>query len=131
MNVERSILIDTPRDVVWRCFTDPDLRARWLGPGVLDPRPAGPFRARLDGGPTLAGDVVEAVANERLVFTFGWDPHPGVPDLPPGASRVEVTLTDEDGGTRVTVRHTDLPDDLVEPTVTGWKRYLERLAGVR
>jgi uncharacterized protein YndB with AHSA1/START domain len=129
--MKRTILIDAPREVVWRCFTDPDLRARWLGPGILDPRPGGPFRATLDGGPTLAGDVVEVEPGVRLVFTFGWDPHPGVPDLPAGASRVEVTLTDEAGGTRVTVHHTGLPDDLVGPTVTGWEGYLERLAAVR
>jgi len=57
-------------------------------------------------------------------------PVPGLPDLPPGTSRVEVTLTDEAGGTRVTVRHSGLPDDLVERSLTGWDAHLGRLDAV-
>ena len=123
----RTVLIDAPRAVVWRCFTDPDLRARWLGAGALDARPGGVVRAHLAGGPVIAGEVVEVVDGRRLVFTFGWEPEPGLPDLPPGGSRVEVTFTDEAGGTRVTLRHTGLPDDLVAASDTGWDIHLHRL----
>jgi uncharacterized protein YndB with AHSA1/START domain len=129
-SMEKTVLIAAPRAVVWRCFTDPDLRARWLGAGVLDARAGGRLEAHLAGGPVVSGDVLEAVDGERLVFTFGWEPVPGLPDLPPGASRVEVTLADEAGGTRVTVRHSELPDELVERSLTGWDTHLGRLRTV-
>ena len=44
----------------------------------------------------------------RLVFTWGWTHDRAVP---PGTSRVVVTLRAEHGGTRVVLRHYGLPDD--------------------
>jgi uncharacterized protein YndB with AHSA1/START domain len=48
--------------------------------------------------------------------------------VPPGSSRVVVTLTPEAGGTRVVLRHLDLPDEEQRQQHTmGWQLYLDRL----
>jgi uncharacterized protein YndB with AHSA1/START domain len=54
------------------------------------------------------GEFVEVDPRRRLVFTWGWTNNDAVP---PGSTRVVVTLEAEDGGTRVVLRHHDLPDD--------------------
>jgi uncharacterized protein YndB with AHSA1/START domain len=48
--------------------------------------------------------------------------------VPPGSSRVVVTLTPEHGGTRVLLRHHDLPDEEQRRQhAMGWQLYLDRL----
>ncbi|HEX4660906.1 MAG TPA: SRPBCC domain-containing protein [Streptosporangiaceae bacterium] len=48
--------------------------------------------------------------------------------LPAGSTRVVVTLEEEDGGSRVTVRHQDLPtDELRDAQRVAWQTYLSRL----
>jgi len=49
----------------------------------------------------------------------------------PGSTRVVVTLEAENGGTRVLLRHHDLPDDAQRDRHgRGWQLYLERLGVV-
>ena len=60
------------------------------------------------------------------MFTWGWTQGPPVP---PGSSRVDVTLEPEEGGTRVVLRHHGLPDDdQRRHHAGGWQMYLSRLA---
>jgi uncharacterized protein YndB with AHSA1/START domain len=64
----------------------------------------------------------------RLVFTWGWTHDHAVA---PGSTRVVVTFEDEDGGTRIVLRHHDLPDEgQRDHHRQGWQMYLSRL-GVR
>jgi uncharacterized protein YndB with AHSA1/START domain len=127
--IEHAVHIDAPPEVVWRFFTDPARMARWLGPADLDPRPGGELRFRLTGGPepVVRGRFSELRPYEKLVFTFGWDPTPGVPDLPPGSTEVEVTLSARAGGTLLTLHHRSLPPHLVTDTTTGWAGLLRTL----
>ncbi|MEU2609980.1 SRPBCC domain-containing protein [Micromonospora sp. NPDC007271] len=127
--IERSIHIEAPPEVVWRFFTDPARMARWLGPADLDPTPGGELTFQLAAGsrPVVRGRFIELRPYERIVFTFGWDRAPGVPDLPPGSSRVEVTLCAQAGGTLLTLHHTGLPPTLVTNTRTGWAGFLDAL----
>jgi hypothetical protein len=72
-----------------------------------------------------------------VVFTWGWAPGAGQavlagpqPDdaLPPGSTRVEVTLEEDAGGTRVRLAHRDLPaGGLRDAHRVAWLAYLERL----
>lgn len=32
--VRSQLVIDAPREIVWRAFTEPDLVARWWGAGI-------------------------------------------------------------------------------------------------
>ena len=41
----------------------------------------------------MRGEYVELVPHERIVFSFGWDPTDGAPDVAPGSTLVEITLT--------------------------------------
>ena len=127
--IERTIQIEAPPEVVWRFFTDPARMARWLGPADLDPTPGGELTFQLaePTGPVVRGRFIELRPYEKIVFTFGWDPTPGVPELPPGSSQVEVTLSAHDGGTLLTLRHTSVPPDLLVNTDTGWAGFLDSL----
>jgi hypothetical protein len=49
--------------------------------------------------------------------------------MPAGSTRVTVTLQDADGGTRLTLRHDDLPNpELRHGHRVAWETYLPRLA---
>jgi uncharacterized protein YndB with AHSA1/START domain len=125
--IDKTVHIGAPPEVVWRYFTDPDRMLRWLGPADLDPRAGGHLRARLADGPLVEGEYVELSPYERLVFTFGWAHTPGVPELPPGSSRVEVTLERTEVGTTLRLRHTNLPPELEDRTDSGWAGFLDAL----
>ncbi len=79
------------------------------------------------GAYKAAGEFVEVVPNEKVVIAMGWD----MPDnaVPPGSSRVEITLHPEGDKTRVRLVHSGLPDDdAVDQHTQGWDHYLGRLA---
>jgi uncharacterized protein YndB with AHSA1/START domain len=75
----------------------------------------------------VRGRFTELRPYEKIVFTFGWDPTPGVPDLPPCSSQVEVTLSAQAGGTLLTLHHTSVPPNLAVNTYTGWAGFLDTL----
>ncbi|MFI6297092.1 SRPBCC family protein [Nonomuraea sp. NPDC050790] len=127
--IERSVRIAARRQTVYRHFTDPVRLARWWGQAEADVRPGGVFRVAMEGGPrpVMLGEFVELVPYERVVFTFGWEPAPGVPAVPPGSSLVEVTLAEDGDATVVTVRHSGLPAVLEGETGAGWEHTLRRL----
>lgn len=119
--------IAASREIVFRYFTDPERYARWMGTSAeLEPGPGGTYRVVITDEIVASGEFVEVVEPERLVFTFGWENPHGVA---PGGSTVEVTLEEVDGGTRVTLKHTGLPDaEAVAQHAHGWDLYLGRLA---
>ncbi|WP_329520717.1 SRPBCC family protein [Spirillospora sp. NBC_01491] len=127
--IERTVWIQAPPETVWRFFTDPARLAHWWGQAEADARPGGALRVSMPDGPrpVMRGEFVELLPHERIVFTFGWEPMPEAPAIPPGASRVEVTLTPTDGGTSLTLRHSGLPLPLEGETGDGWTGLLRRL----
>lgn len=125
--LEVSLHIAARPEIVYSYFTDPTRYTQWMGNrAVLEPTPGGTYRVGLRGGIAAAGEFVELDPPHRLVFTWGWTNDPAVP---PGSTRVEVTFTDEDGGTRVVLRHHGLPDtEHTDHHREGWDLYLSRLA---
>ncbi|MFI7483470.1 SRPBCC family protein [Kocuria sp. M1R5S2] len=110
-------VLDAPRSVVWRCWTDPALLEQWFGPRswttevkTLEPRPGGTSHIVMRGpGGELSDGVavfLDAVPQRRLVFTNafapGWIPA-GRPAVVPFMTTV-VDLSDADGRTRHVVR---------------------------
>ena len=73
----------------------------------------------------MEGKFLEIDPFKRLVFSFGWQGHPVVS---PGSTRVEVLFEEASGGTLVTLRHHDLPEDERDMHSHGWSFYLDRLA---
>lgn len=113
-------------ETIFAYFTDAQRYTEWMGVDAeLDATPGGIYRVRVPQGYVAIGEFVEVQPPTRLVFTWGWE---GDPEVPPGSSRVEVTLTEGDDGTELRLLHTGLPTpesyDLHE---LGWQRYLGRL----
>jgi uncharacterized protein YndB with AHSA1/START domain len=123
----REIVIDATPETIWPFLTEPDKHVQWLGTvAEIDPRPGGTYRVKVGGRNQSAGEYVEVVPLEKVVFTFGWD-EPNHP-IPAGSSTVEITLHPEGDKTRVRLVHRGLPADAVEDHGHGWAHYLERLA---
>jgi uncharacterized protein YndB with AHSA1/START domain len=123
--VEQTLRIKARPETVWRYWTDPQRMCDWWGAAAeLDPRPGGTCRIEMGGGPAMVGTYVELVPHERIVFTFGWEPTDGAPDVPPGSTRVEVTLTADGGDTIMSLRHTGLPGAFADEHAAGWGHFL-------
>lgn len=118
--------IAAPPEVVYGYLTQSAKWARWQGAeATIEARPGGMFLMKMPDGATARGEFVELVPHQKVVFTWGWIDHPGVP---PGSSTVEVAILDTEGGSRVTITHSGLPADEVEIHSLGWEHYFPRLA---
>ena len=129
-------LLNAPRELVFKAWTDPKHAMRWWGPRdypathmQMDVRPGGTWRhcltSKEDGRELWQHGVFrEIVAPERLVFTFVWeeDGERGMENI------VTVTFADEGGKTRLTLRQA--PFQSVEERDGhgyGWNSTLDRL----
>jgi uncharacterized protein YndB with AHSA1/START domain len=122
----REIMIDATPETIWPFLTEPDKHVEWEGTVAdIDPRPGGIYRVLIGGQFQSAGEYVEVVPMEKLVFTFGWEQegHP----IPPGSTTIEITLLPEGDKTRVRLVHRGLPDDAISDHGQGWDHYLSRL----
>ncbi len=80
----------------------------------------------MDEANVVRGEYVEVDPPHRVVFTWGFEGNEG---LPPGTSRVEVTLIPDGEATIVRLRHTGPPDEGARSQhEAGWQLYLGRLA---
>jgi len=92
--LDREILIDATPDTIWPFLTEPDKLVRWHGTvAELDPRPGGAYRVLVMGRFQTAGEYVEVVPKQKVVFTFGWE-QAGNP-VQPGSTTIEITLHPE------------------------------------
>lgn len=123
----QSILIHARLDDVFRHFTEPAAVVAWMGDeALLDPRPGGQFILRFEGR-YVEGRYLEIDAPHRLVISWG---RRGSQSFPPGFSRLEITLTPEDMGTRVEIAHFGLPLSEQMRHAQGWRHYMPRLERV-
>ena len=106
-----SRVFDTPRETVFRAWTDPEQATLWWGPQgfttiscEMDVRPGGAYRAcmRSPEGTRHCrrGVYREVVTPERLVFTFAWEDAHGDPGH---EMVVTVTFADIGGKTALTL----------------------------
>lgn len=130
--VVRELVLPALPDEVFEAFVDPERLVRWIGISAdLEPRPGGRFRFEVVPGQFCEGRFVTVERPTRLVFTWGWT-DPSL-DLPPGSSRVAVTLTPHGRpptGTHLRLVHRGLagPGRLLHDD--GWGRFLDRLESV-
>ena len=123
----REIMIDATPETIWPFLVEPGKHVEWDGTvAELDPRPGGIYRVLVAGQHQSAGEYVEVVPMEKVVYTFGWEQegHP----IPPGSTTVEISLQREGDKTRVRLVHRGLPEDAVSDHTQGWDHYLGRLA---
>lgn len=124
--VER--MIAAPPSVVYGYLTESVKWARWQGlDATLHPVPGGIFALAMPNGTRARGQFVDLVPDQRVVFTWGWIDHPG---MPPGTSTVEIDLIADGDNTLVRLTHHGLPPDEVPVHMLGWNHYLTRLAQV-
>ena len=124
--VVKEILIKASPETVFPYLIDPEYLVQWMGTEAsLNPEPGGEFRVLCGGVNPSAGQYVEVVESQRVVFTFGWDV-PGHP-IPAGSSEVEITLTPSGQNTLLRLTHRGLPEDALNDHLGGWNYYLSRL----
>jgi uncharacterized protein YndB with AHSA1/START domain len=148
-----SRVVDAPRELVFRAWTEPDRLARWFGPKgftilsrTLDLRPGGVFHysMRSPDGREMWGRWVfwEVVPPERLAFVVSFSDercgvtrHPFASDWPLEVLST-LTLTDHGGGTLLTMRGVPLNATVSERTTfeaghdgmrKGWTGTLDQL----
>ena len=130
-------ILDAPRPLVFKAWTEPDRAVRWWGPPGLyhglqrdDLRPGGAYRVCMrspEGSEHWQRGVCrEVVEPERLVFTFAWEDAEGTPGH---ETVVTVTFAEHEGKTKLTLHQA------VFETITardlhqgGWASALECLA---
>src|SRR5437773_10257577 len=132
-----SRVLDAPRELVFRMWTDPEHVARWWGPQrftttslEMDIRPGGAYRAcmRSPEGTLYCrrGVYREIVAPERIAFTFAWEDAAG--DLGP-ETLVTVTFAEQGGQTLLTLRQATFESvERCDDHRRGWTSCLERFA---
>ena len=136
--LELSVVIAARPATIYRFFEDPERFSDWLAAKVsFEPRPGSAMRIHFpaDGSPdcpegaVMAGEVLEVEDARRFAFTWGHQGGEHEAELPPGSSRVEITLTPHDDGTLVTLRHSCLPSEEQRDLHTpGWRHYLSQLS---
>lgn len=134
-------LIDASPEVLYRCWTDPELMVRWFAPAPWstpraesDPRPGGRsliVMADPEGNEfPNAGIYLEVVPNRRIVttdaYTEGW-----VPSEKPFMTTI-IEFTPEDGKTRytATARHWSAEDKAAHEQMgfhEGWGQCADQL----
>jgi uncharacterized protein YndB with AHSA1/START domain len=128
--VIHELVLPVAPEAAFEMFVDPTRVIRWLGISAeLEPRPGGRFRFEVMPGQFCEGSYVVVESPRRIVFTWGWtDASMGVP---PGSSRVEVTLSPAgEGATRLRLVHTGLGAGARPLHDDGWTRFLERLIAI-
>ena len=111
--IRATRLIDAPRDLVFRMWTDPKHVGRWWGPrgftttiAQMDVRPGGVWQFVMHGpdGRDYPNRIVyvDVVAPERIVYDHVSGP----------LFRMTATFAEEDGKTRLNVRRTFKSADL-------------------
>jgi uncharacterized protein YndB with AHSA1/START domain len=124
--LERSIVIQARPETVYRFFTDSERWAKWWGAGsTIDARPGGKVLILHPGGVETLGEVIEAEPPHRIVFTYGYAT--GKP-IPPGASRVTITLEASDSAARLHLLHEFDDAAARDQHVQGWRFQLSVFA---
>jgi uncharacterized protein YndB with AHSA1/START domain len=147
MVIERSF--DAPVELVWQMWTNADHFSAWYGPdgasipvANLDVRVGGRRHVCMEvstpDGPMqmwFAGEHLEVVENERLVYTESISDEHGTMPSPSDASmqsghpmttEVRVELEDLGDRTKVVLTHVGIPSE--SPCAAGWTMALDKLA---
>jgi uncharacterized protein YndB with AHSA1/START domain len=138
ITIER--ILDAPRELVWRAFTEPDELTKWWGPaGFTTPRekievdfkPGGTFRLTMIGpdGQEYPNYGHYGIVEPSERFSFG-----GTMDDNPMMKSVETTIEFmalEDKLTKVIVSSRMVcAEELLVMATAGWNSQLDKLAPV-
>jgi uncharacterized protein YndB with AHSA1/START domain len=130
-------IIDAPRVLVFKAWTQPEQVARWWGPQgfttiscTMDIRPGGAYRVCMRSPQGTdhwkRGTYREIVPPERIVFTFAWEDTSGQP-----GHELLTTVTFAEHGTKTKLTLHQAMFETVERRDDhrdGWTSCLERFA---
>ena len=124
--LNRTVLIQARPETVFRFFTDSARWAAWWGVGsTIDAQPGGKVYIRHPNGIESLGEVLEVRPPESISFTYGFAT--GQP-IPPGASRVTISLHPDQAGTRLHLLHEFAEAAARDEHVQGWRFQLSLFA---
>ena len=144
-------ILDAPRELVWKAWTEPELMMKWWGPKTfttpsikLDLRVGGEYLSCMRSAEGKdywsKGTYKEIVPGQRLVLTDSFADDKGniVPATYYGMSPefplesvVTVTFDENDGRTKLTLRYDDvssIPESDLSDMQQGWNEMLDKLA---
>jgi len=113
----------------YRAFTNASALREWLcNVATVVPRPGGRFYLWWNSGYYTCGEYTLAEDGKKVAFSW-------LGRKEPAATQVQVTFTPQEGGTLITLEHSDLGTDDEWPQVIaemkkGWVNGLENLASV-
>ena len=123
-DLQKSIWIDAPPDVVFDYFVEPEKMIRWAGlQAELDPVPGGIYRLDMGVAGVIQGQFVKVDPGKYVSFEV--NPPEGAKGPP---STIEITIAEEAAGSRVEVRHTGLEAPFDAIASRGWDHHLARLS---
>ena len=126
--LDRTIVIEAPRDIVFRFFTDAARWASWWGAGsTIDAKPGGRLLIRYPDGTEVVGEVIDLAPPERVVFTYGYA---SGQMIPPGGSLVTIRLESDPRGTKLEFRHDFAEAAVRDQHVQGWRYQLSLFTNV-
>jgi len=126
--LERAVVIQAEREIVFRYFTDSARWAAWWGAGsTIDATPGGRLFIRHPEGTEVTGEVVEVAPPERIVFTYGFVA--GKP-IPPGSSLVSIRLEPQGTATLLQLIHEFAEAAVRDEHVQGWRYQLSVFGNV-
>ena len=112
--IEQTVFVPARPREVYQALLDPVRHAAFTGqPATGEPVVGGRFTAH---GGYIEGEILELVDGEKIVeswSTSGW---------PEGAppSRLELTFRPKDGGTELTMVHSEVPIQHADAYESGW-----------
>lgn len=125
MAYDKTVILPVDPDTAFELITQPERLRRWKTVAArIDLKLGGEYRWTITPGYSASGTFTQIEPGKCLVYTWGWD---GSTDLPPGASKVTVTLEPVEGGTSVRLVHDGLTDEQSASHAEGWDHYLDRL----
>jgi len=117
--LDRTVVIHALPETVFRFFTDSARWAKWWGTGsTIDPQPGGKVCVRHPGAVEALGEVLEIDPPKRIMFSYGYAT--GKP-VPPGASRVTISLEPDPNGTRLHLLHEFTEAAPRDEHIQGWR----------
>jgi len=126
--IDYAVRIGAPASIVFEMLTDAELLTEWMAvEAASEPRVGGAFRWVYENGDVVAGQYLELEPPHRLLIAYGWE-RPASRGIPPGSTRVEITLDEAAGETALRLVHVGLPAAQEEAHRGGWNYFFGRLA---
>jgi uncharacterized protein YndB with AHSA1/START domain len=126
--IRHVVRVDAPIEIVRSYFSDAKRLAKWWPTRAsVDPRVGGELDFEFDhpdGHTDRARGTFVELARDHIVMTWGFERDAL---LPPGSSRIEISLREDGPATVVQLEHHGLPESHRRSHDDGWTYFLGRL----